>query len=53
MHHQRRSPTGAPRLLSGQVRLVQCLPTCLTPGEQPADPIPAGEWIANKVAATT
>ena len=21
--------------------------------EQPADPIPAGEWIANKIAATT
>ena len=33
--------------------LVQCVPTCLAPGEQPADPIPAGEWIANKVAATT
>ena len=26
MHHQRRSPTGAPGLLSGQIRLVQCLP---------------------------
>ena len=33
--------------------LVQCVPTCLAPGESPADPIPAGEWIANKVAATT
>ena len=33
--------------------LVQCVPTCLAPGEEPADPIPAGEWIANKVAATT
>ncbi len=33
--------------------LVQCVPTCLAPGEQPAEPIPAGEWIANKVAATT
>ncbi|MDE0669433.1 MAG: isopenicillin N synthase family oxygenase [bacterium] len=33
--------------------LVQCVPTCLAPGEQPNDPIPAGEWIANKVAATT
>ena len=33
--------------------LVQCVPTCLAPGEQPADPIPAGEWIADKVAATT
>lgn len=33
--------------------LVQCVPTCLAPGEQPADPIPAGEWIANKIAATT
>ena len=33
--------------------LVQCVPTCLAPGERPADPIPAGEWIANKVAATT
>ncbi|MXV90207.1 MAG: isopenicillin N synthase family oxygenase [Acidimicrobiia bacterium] len=33
--------------------LVQCVPTCLAPGEQPAEPIPAGEWIANKIAATT
>ena len=33
--------------------LVQCVPTCLAPGEQPPEPIPAGEWIANKVAATT
>ncbi len=33
--------------------LVQCVPTCLAPGEQPAGPIPAGEWIASKVAATT
>ena len=32
--------------------LVQSVPTCLTPGEQPSDPVPAGEWIANKVAAT-
>ena len=33
--------------------LVQCVPRGLAPGEQPAAPIPAGEWIANKVAATT
>ena len=33
--------------------LVQCVPTCLAPGEQPTEPIPAGEWIANKIAATT
>ena len=33
--------------------LVQSIPTCLAPGEQPSDPVPAGEWIANKVAATT
>ena len=33
--------------------LVQCVPTCLAPSEQPPAPIPAGEWIANKVAATT
>ena len=26
MHNQRRGPTGAPRLLSGQIRLVPCLP---------------------------
>lgn len=33
--------------------LVQCAPTCLGPGEYPGDPVPAGEWIADKVAATT
>ena len=33
--------------------LVQCVPTCLAPGERSNDPIPAGEWIANKIAATT
>ena len=32
--------------------LVQSVPTCLAPGELPSDPVPAGEWIANKVAAT-
>ena len=32
--------------------LVQSVPTCLSPTEQPSDPVPAGEWIANKVAAT-
>lgn len=33
--------------------LVQCAPTCLGPGEQSGDPVTAGEWIADKVAATT
>lgn len=33
--------------------LVQTVPTCLEPGEQPSEPIPAGEWIMDKVAATT
>ena len=32
--------------------LVQSVPTCLAAGEQPCDPVRAGEWIANKVAAT-
>lgn len=32
---------------------VQTVPTCLAPGEPPADPVTAGEWIARKTYATT
>ncbi len=33
--------------------MVQTVPTCLEPGEQACDPITVGEWVMNKVAATT
>ena len=32
---------------------VQCVPTCLAPGEPPADAVTSGEWIARKTYATT
>ena len=32
---------------------VQCVPTCLAPGEPPGDPVTSGEWIARKTYATT
>ena len=32
---------------------VQTVPTCLAPGEPPADPVTSGEWIAKKTYATT